>query len=578
MTKTLNSIRSRLHILDIPMLEKFLDDKHSIGISIIDDELRIMWTNATFAKWFGSRSKLHGVCSSIHRSLGESCPDCPAVLTFETGKIQFREQPAITRWGEEKLYRFTTVPLLDKMGVVVRAMELIEDISHRPTEHPSSGASKLEQEHPLLAIFCLDQNGNIVSTNPEHLRIAQAPPEKVIGLNWLKVPKSKELGLSEHLSRGLNGQPFELHNFRYSTYKADKEIYIDLKGVPLQRTDGTIEGLLCIMQDRTEEISRAMNDCPIIGESQAIKEVKKMIDRVAPHTCHVLVQGESGTGKELVAQEIHRKSRRAGNPFVAVNGAAFQDTLLESELFGHARGAFTGADQNKKGLLELAHNGTFFLDEIGEISPAMQAKLLRVLETGTFRPLGEVKEVKVNVRFIAATNRNLETEMKNGNFREDLYYRLNVMKISLPALRERTADIPLLVEHFLARGGKDRQEAKSFSQDALNYLMKYRWPGNIRELANLVERATIMAQNEEVEVGEIALPGLDIGESLPESQELPPGANSRKALTEFLEQAEKDYIIQVMGETGGNKEKAAELLDISLRSLYRKMAKHGIEE
>ncbi len=576
MGMTPNSIRNRLRVLDIPMLEKILDSKIGIGISIIDDELRLMWTNSTFNKWFGSRSKLHGVCSSIHRSLEKSCPNCPAILTFQTGKIQYREQSAITGWGEEKLYRFTTVPLRDTRGVVVRAMELIEDMTHLSTKQVAPDTSKHDQEPSLLAIFSLDQEGNIISTNPEHLRIAQAPPENVIGLNWLKVAKSKELGLSDHLIRGLNGQPFELHNFRYSTYKGDKEIYIDLIGVPLQRPGGKIEGLLCIMQDRTEETGRVINDCPIIGESPTIKAVKQMIVRVAPHACPVLIQGESGTGKELVAQEIHRKSRRAGNPFVAVNGAAFQDNLLASELFGHTKGAFTGADQNKKGLFELAHNGTFFLDEIGDISPAMQVKLLRVLETGTFRPVGDVKEVKVNVRFIAATNRNLKNEVKLGNFREDLYYRLNVVSISLPSLRERVEDIPLLVDHFLSRTERTGQKAKKFSPDALKDMMKYFWPGNIRELSNVVERSVLIAQDEEIVAADLLLPGMGIREHLPQIPGLSSDGESLKSLAEFMDQVEQRYILEIMAKAGGNKEKAAALLDISLRSLYRKIDKYGI--
>ncbi|GBC94674.1 Transcriptional regulatory protein ZraR [bacterium HR16] len=235
----------------------------------------------------------------------------------------------------------------------------------------------------------------------------------------------------------------------------------------------------------------------IVGNSEAMRKVYEMIGKVAASNATVLIRGESGTGKELVAKAIHRNSSRAGGPFVAVSCAALPETLLESELFGHERNAFTGATSQKPGRFELAHKGTLFLDEVAEITPAIQVKLLRVLQEHEFERLGGTKTIKVDVRLVAATNKDLEKMVQEKTFRDDLYYRLHVIEIYLPPLRERREDIPLLVEHFLKQYNRENgKRLKSVAPEAMDILMKYRWPGNVRELENAIERAVVLADTD----------------------------------------------------------------------------------
>lgn len=311
------------------------------------------------------------------------------------------------------------------------------------------------------------------------------------------------------------------------------------------------------------------SDNVIIGNSAKIKQVIEVIKRIAPYPYPVIIEGESGTGKELVAQEIHNNSTRTGKPFVAINAAAFQDNLLESELFGYAKGAFTGAEHEKRGLFEIANNSTFFIDEIGEMSLAMQSKLLRILETGSFRRLGDTKEIRVNIRIIAATNRNLENEVMQRKFRKDLYYRLNVFKISLPPLRDRLEDIPLLANYFLNRENMLTDNKKYFTPLALLGLQKYDWPGNVRELANIVKSLLVLSEKESIDIIDMPLP---IPKDIPTGSVL-----KEKTLAEVVAKAEENYIIETLNKYEGNKIKVAEILGISVRSLYRKILNYNIE-
>ncbi|ADH98095.1 sigma-54-dependent transcriptional regulator [Salisediminibacterium selenitireducens] len=245
------------------------------------------------------------------------------------------------------------------------------------------------------------------------------------------------------------------------------------------------------------------NDFDIVGKSSAVEQVKHLIRRVADADASILIEGESGTGKELVAKGLHYWSKRAAEPFVAVNAGAIPDQLIESELFGHVKGAFTGAQKDKKGLVEVADQGTLFLDEIGEMPLDMQVKLLRFLETGSFRRVGETKERHVQVRTVAATNRSLIEEAREGRFREDLFYRLQVMTIEVPPLRDRKEDIPLLADYFLSKQGK----AKRLTDTAMKQLMSYDFPGNIRELMHILERGCLLCPGAEIEGGDLMLPG-----------------------------------------------------------------------
>ncbi|MFH0938360.1 MAG: sigma 54-interacting transcriptional regulator [Planctomycetota bacterium] len=321
----------------------------------------------------------------------------------------------------------------------------------------------------------------------------------------------------------------------------------------------------------------------ILGKSSLIREVVAFIERAAPTNSVVLVLGESGTGKELVARAIHYNSKRSDAAFVVVNCAALTETLIESELFGHAKGAFTGAAGDRVGRFEMAHNGTIFLDEIGELSNNCQTKLLRVLEQGELSRVGEGRVRKVDARVLAATNRNLQAEVKAGRFREDLFYRLNVLSIRLPPLRDRNTDINLLLEHYLreasARSG--RQNLK-FSEEALDALLRYRWPGNIRELRNLTERLAVLCPHEVI--GVFDLPAECVAGQITVTDQSPPSSgdvvgketSAPLSATLRLDDIEKEHILRVLRLCDNNKKLAAEKLNIDRSTLYAKLRAYGI--
>lgn len=298
----------------------------------------------------------------------------------------------------------------------------------------------------------------------------------------------------------------------------------------------------------------------IIGRSQAIRDVLGRIVRVAPTPATVLITGESGTGKELVARAIHANSARADRPFVSINCAAISETLLESELFGHARGSFTGAVSARKGLFEEANGGTFFFDEIAETLPSFQAKLLRATQEGEIRRLGENRTLNVDVRVIAATNVDLRKAIEDKRFREDLYYRLNVARFVLPPIRERREDIPLLVEHFLQKSGRKMNRSVVLGEGVLDFLTNYEYPGNVRELENLVEQGVALALHGTITLDDIIPPEM--------FQRTP---SSPRSLQEVIDRAEREAISNVLRDVDGNKEQAAEILGLSSTTLWRKM-------
>ena len=302
----------------------------------------------------------------------------------------------------------------------------------------------------------------------------------------------------------------------------------------------------------------------IIGKSKKMKDVLDMARKVAKTNSTVLIQGESGTGKELVAKLLHDLSPRRNKPFVALHCAALTETLLASELFGHEKGAFTGANERKIGRFEKAHTGTLFLDEIGEIPAEMQVKLLRVIQEGEFERVGGTKTIKVDVRLISATNKDLKSEMAKGRFREDLYYRLNVILIDVPPLRERKEDVPLLIQHFIEEfAAANYKNVKSIEQNALEPLIQYDWPGNIRELRNIIERMVVMSSHQVLTLDDVPK---DIA------------GNSAAVLSQDINirDAEKELILQKLDRYKGNKSKAAKELGISRRTLYRKLEEYGI--
>jgi DNA-binding NtrC family response regulator len=303
----------------------------------------------------------------------------------------------------------------------------------------------------------------------------------------------------------------------------------------------------------------------LVGSSPGLQRVLRLIEKVAPTDSTVLVRGASGTGKELVARALHLNSPRRERPLVTINCAALQETLLESELFGHEKGAFTGALQAKSGLFEVAEGGTLFIDEVAEMAPGLQAKLLRVLEDGHYRRVGGTVETHADVRVVAATNKPLEEEMKAGRFREDLYYRLAVVTLELPPLRERPRDIPELVEHFLTTRQVGPTRCR-IDPEVAEALAQYGWPGNVRELANVLERAQILAEDHVITLD-------DLPDSIVDAAPLAePGGDPG-----HLREVERRHVMQVLEEHKGNKVQAARALGVSRRALYRMIARYGLD-
>jgi len=313
----------------------------------------------------------------------------------------------------------------------------------------------------------------------------------------------------------------------------------------------------------------------LLGRSSAMRALLGQLEQVAATRSTVLLMGESGTGKELAARALHYNSDRAERPFVIIDCAAIPETLQESELFGHTRGAFTGAVAAKRGLFEEAHGGTLFLDEVGDLSAATQAKLLRVLQEGTIRRLGDTRTIQVDARIIAATNRDLPAEVRAGRFREDLFFRLDVLPLRLPPLRERPEDIPLLTEHFLRRfAAETGRPVRQIAPPALDCLMAYRWPGNVRELEHAIERAVLLSQGETLEVGD--LPPAVQGGGGQGVEEAP--LSLREAVARLNADLERGLIRRALARTGGNRTEAAALLGISRRALLYKLKGYGIAQ
>jgi two-component system response regulator PilR (NtrC family) len=357
------------------------------------------------------------------------------------------------------------------------------------------------------------------------------------------------LGAHDYISK-----PFKVDELKLRVRKALERLQLQQENLLLKRT-----------------LRSSHQFCNIIGRSEAMLAVFRLVETIATTNSTILVTGDSGTGKELVARAIHFSSLRRERPFVALNCGALTETLLESELFGHMRGSFTGAAANKKGLIEVAERGTIFLDEIGDMSPMMQVKLLRVLQERRFRRVGGTEEIEADIRIIAATNQDLARLVSEGKFREDLYYRINVIPVHLPALRERRDDIPLLAEHFLARYSEQMsKKLTGISAEAMRHLTVYDWPGNIRELENVIERAVALEQTPAILPD--SLPGHVVGKGAR------PGAHAVELpeegidLEQHVQGVEREFIAQALRRAGGVQVKAAELVGMSFRS-FRYYAK-----
>jgi DNA-binding NtrC family response regulator len=383
----------------------------------------------------------------------------------------------------------------------------------------------------------------------ERLRDTQPTAEVIMLTGYASVDtaiRSMKLGAYDYLTK-----PVKLSELHTVILKAYEKKQLKEKTIVLE-----------------ERLQRVEVHDKFIGESKEIDAVKKAIALVGNSNVPVLILGETGTGKELVARAIHAVSPRASHPFVIINASNLQESILESELFGYKKGAFTGAQTDKVGLLQIANAGTFFVDEVADMGTAIQSKLLRVLETGDFRKLGDTKEISVDVRFIFATNKSIEEEMKENRFRKDLFYRLNTFVIQVPPLRERKSDIPILTEYFLAKHER-RGSRKIVGKHAMKLLEDYCWPGNVRELANVVERAILIS----VDRDEI------VPDDLPQTIVAPSFSQSKRERTLSndalrLDSMEKEHIEKVLEFAGGNKSKAARLLGISRKKLYQKIENH----
>jgi len=380
----------------------------------------------------------------------------------------------------------------------------------------------------------------------EKLRDTQPTAEVIMLTGYASVDtaiRSMKLGAYDYLTK-----PVKLSELHTVILKAYEKKQLKEKTIVLE-----------------ERLQRVEVHDKFIGESREIDEVKKAIALVGNSNVPVLILGETGTGKELVARAIHGLSPRASHPFVIINASNLQENILESELFGYKKGAFTGAQTDKVGLLQIADTGTFFVDEVADMGTAIQSKLLRVLETGDFRKLGDTKEMSVDVRFIFATNKSIEEEMKENRFRKDLFYRLNTFVIQVPPLRDRKSDIPILADYFLAKHAR-KGSKKTLSKQATRLLMDYHWPGNVRELANVMERAILISGDRD-EILPDDLPQAIVTPSMSRGERKRP--LSQDGLR--LDSMEKEHIEKVLELAGGNKSKAARLLGISRKKLYQKI-------
>jgi PAS domain S-box-containing protein len=484
------------------------------------------------------------------------------------------------------------VPLRSETGQVIGAVAVFRDITE--VKELTDEVSGLWKSRNLLeavidatedAISVADEKGNTIMVNSAYTRITGLPPEAV-----LNKPVTVDIaeGDSMHLQILRTGKP--VRNVRMKVGPAKKEVIVNVAPIFI---DGTIHGSVGTIHDiseimaLTDELAKAKKLIrhlharytwgDIIGISPAMVAAKDQARRAAETPATVLLRGESGTGKELFAHAIHNASTRQKGQFVRVNCAALSENLLESELFGYVEGAFTGALKGgKKGLFEEANNGTIFLDEIGEISLSLQRKLLRVLQEREIVRVGSTVPLPVDVRVITATNINLEQKVKDGTFKGDLYYRLNVLPIAIPPLRTREEDVPRLVEHIIFRLNQEfGRQVMGMAPEAVAELMKYPWPGNVRELENVLGRAMINMRPQERVIDTQHLPLLEC-EKINEAFLALEQTTVVRPLADVVADAERAAIMRALTESGGNREKAAKLLDVALRNFYYKIKKYGI--
>ena len=449
-----------------------------------------------------------------------------------------------------------TILVVDDARSTLRALEVILKREGYTVLTAASGAEGLThiEQHEVDVLLC------------------DVKMPKMDGLTVLRQVKAEDVGIavvmmSGHgdISTAVSAMKEGAFDYLVKPFGEDEVLRVVQKALAMRAL--VVENLLLKRQVR-DQFARAH----VIGSSPTWNHVYQMVQQVAPSQATVLLTGESGTGKELIAGLLHRLSPRAERPFIVLNAAAMPATLLEAELFGYEKGAFTGALQRKPGHFELADGGTLFLDEIGDMPFEVQAKLLRVLQDGTFKRLGGINTLRVNVRVVAATNKDLSKEVASERFRQDLYYRLNVITIHLPPLRERLQDIPLLATHFLQKYVRENcKEITAIQQEAIEHLMRYDWPGNVRELENVIERAVVLARSSTITLADLYL------EEQQEKAPLNTNEYSVLPAKSTLAQIEREAIIQAHRHTEGNREATARLLNIGPATLYRKFKEYQIQ-
>mgnify|MGYP003879131875 CR=1 FL=1 len=550
------------------------------GVVVVDREGKVIGFSA-------AAERITGL--AYEEVVGRACED---VLGKEVGMLVRRvlekgevlanlELPLSSPEGEVRVW-VAVSPLRDVRGDLAGAVVTMRDIQevtklaqelYERQEELLREKQKVEAILESIAdgVFTVDGDWRVTSFNRAAEEITGFSREEVIGLPCERVFRSPTCRGMCPLRRAFaTGGP--VYNVEVEiTRKDGRQVPISVSAAPLRDVDGVVIGGVEVFRDLSplRQLSRELEERysfgQIIGKSKPMRELFALLENVAETDSTVLIYGESGTGKELVARALHYNGPRREGPFVAVNCAALPEALLESELFGYERGAFTGATRSKPGRFELADGGTLFLDEVGEMGLAVQAKLLRVLDQKEFERLGGTKTIRVDVRIIAATNRDLEADVASGRFRRDLFYRLNVVSIHLPPLRERREDIPLLVEHFVRKfGEKMGRKVRSVSPEAMRLLMDYDWPGNVRELENAIEHAFVMMR------GDTILPE-DLPETIRERKaSVVPGGRG------LLEDGERQALLAALEQAGWNRGEAARILGISRTTLWRKMRKHGL--
>jgi len=556
------------------------------GLLVVDRDLRVVSCSEE-AERILERPAVFTVGRPIGEVLGDevSRDGFPLRETLEKGVVHANVRLEVkTPDGVSKPLSVSFSPLRGVDGEVRGVVVSFRDVGEiaRLWDELVRRTRELEVERNRLVgilnsitdgVFTIDENWRITSWNRAAEEITGYRAEEVIGKACAEVLRGGRCGKGCPMQRTLETGKPSLSVEVEILHKSGRLVPISVNTALLYDETGEVIGAVETFRDLsalrrlTKEVQERYGFGNIVGKSKAMQSVYELLDLVAETDATVLILGESGTGKELVARAIHYNSPRKHGPFVAVNCAALTESLLESELFGHEKGAFTGAIRSKPGRFELANGGTLFLDEIGEISPAVQVKLLRFLDQRTFERVGGTEPISVDVRIIAATNRDLWKEVKEGRFREDLFYRLNVVPIHLPPLRERKDDIPLLVEHFLEKlNTRLRRNVKRVSAEAMQCLLEYPWPGNVRELENAIEQALVRCRGDEIQPEH--LPMQVCSQAMRQTLDL--------GSADLLDAAERQAILLALHESGGKRAEAARRLGISKVTLWRKMKKHGL--